>query len=372
MKLIAQLKLLPTLEQSDALKWTLEAANSAANYISEAAWETETFGKFALQRRCYAEVRERFGLSAQVTVRALAKVGDAYKLDKRTKRIFKPLGSIAYDDRILSWNLHEFSVSIWSVEGRLRMWFVTGERQMELLKTRMGETDIVYRRGEWYLLATCEVNNPDPLVPQGVLGVDMGIRNIASDSDGNIHSGTAVNSVRHRNRKLKRKLQKKRTKSKRRRLQKLSGKERRFATNTNHIISKCIVELAERTKRAIALEDLKGIRFRVRARRSQRAHLHSWSFGQLRAFIEYKAHLVGVPVLYVDPRNTSLDCPQCGHISKTNRPSRATFGCTACGTAGHADVIAAGNIASRAVVMLPNVSEAVAVAAAAPGTSPRL
>ncbi len=95
MKLIAQLKLLPTPEQSDTLKRTLEAANSAANHASETAWETKTFGKFALQRLCYTQVRERFGLSAQVMVRVLAKVGDAYKLDKRTKRVFKPLGSVA-------------------------------------------------------------------------------------------------------------------------------------------------------------------------------------------------------------------------------------------------------------------------------------
>jgi putative transposase len=372
MKLIAQLKLLPTPEQANTLKRTLETANSAANYASKTAWKTKTFGKFALQRLCYSEVRERFGLSAQVTVRVLAKVGDTYKLDKRAKRVFKPLGSVAYDDRILSWNSHESSISIWTVEGRKTIPFAAGERQMKLIKSRKGETDLVSRQGEWYLLATCDVANPKPFVADRVLGVDLGVKNIATDSDGNTHGGTAVSNMRHRHRRLRKKLQKRRTKSKRRRFQKLSGKERRFATNTNHIISKRMVELAERTKRAIALEDLKGIRSRARARRPQRAQLHSWSFGQLRAFIEYKARLAGVPVLHVDPKNTSRECPKCGHISRTNRPSQAIFRCTTCGTAGHADVIAASNIARRAAVMLPNVSEAVAAAAVAPGTSPPL
>src|SRR5436309_9771464 len=124
MKLTAQLKLLPTPEQADALRRTLEAANAACDYLSQVAWETRTFGKLALQKLCYQHVRETFGLAAQVTIRALAKVGDAYKLDKEAKRTFRPLASIAYDDRILSWNLHEPSVSIWALAGRLSIPFV--------------------------------------------------------------------------------------------------------------------------------------------------------------------------------------------------------------------------------------------------------
>jgi putative transposase len=244
---------------------------------------------------------------------------------------------------------------------------------MRFLKDRKGESDLVYRQGEWYLLATCEIDAPKPFVPEGALGVDLGVRNIATDSDGNIHAGATVDGIRRRRRRLRRKLQRRRTKSKRRRLQKLSGRERRFATDTNHKISKRIVELAERTKRAIALEDLKGIRSRARARRQQRARLHSgWSFGQLRAFVEYKARLAGVPVFHVDPRNTSKECPECGHVSRSNRSSQAVFACTSCGCAGHADVIAARNISGRVAVMLPNVSEALSSASVAPGTSPRL
>jgi predicted transposase len=116
-KLTAQLKLLPTPSQADALKRTLETANAACTHISDVAWNTRTFGTFALQKLCYQEVRETFGLSAQMTVRALAKVGDAYKLDKRTKPAFRPLASIAYDDRILSFALRASSISIWTLDG---------------------------------------------------------------------------------------------------------------------------------------------------------------------------------------------------------------------------------------------------------------
>lgn len=362
MKLVAQLKLCPTKEQARVLKDTLARANAACNRISEVAWEQRVFGKFALQKLCYKDVKVGFSLSAQMVVRCLAKVGDSYRLGKQSKRRFKPHGSIAYDDRILSWNMHESSVSIWTVAGgkqaRQNIPFVAGEQQMKLLETRVGQTDLVYRRGKFFLLAMCEVEEPEPFVARGVIGVDLGVKNIATDSDGKIRSGKTVNSVRHRHRRLRTKLQKKRTHSARRRLKTLSGKERRMARDTNHVISKELVELAERTKRSIALEDLKGIRLRVRARRQQRAQLSSWSFGQLRSFIEYKARRVGVTVFFVDPRNTSRECPQCGHTSKSNRPSQAVFRCVECGHAAHADRTAARNIAGRVAVMPPNVPEA--------------
>ena len=106
---------------------------------------------------------------------------------------------------------------------------------------------------------------------------------------------------------------------------------------------------AQRTSRGIALEDLTGIRARVRLRRPQRVTLHSWTFAQLGQYTAYKAALAGVPVVYADPAYTSQTCSACGHISKNNRPDQATFCCTSCGFAEHADVNAARNIASRGV-----------------------
>jgi putative transposase len=360
MKLIAQLKLQPTPEQVDALKRTLEAANAACNHISGVAWETRTFGKFALQKLCYQTVREQFHLSAQMTIRALAKVGDAYQVNKRTRRAFRPLASIAYDAHILSFALPDSSISIWTLDGRQAIPFICGERQRAMLQNRQGQSDLLCHRGNWYLLVTCEVEELDPQDVDDVLGVDLGVSNIASDSDGTIYSGRMVNNVRYRHRRLRTKLQRLGTKAARRRLKQLAGQERRFAKDINHTISKRLVETAERTKRAISLEDLKGIRTRVRAKRQQRAQLDSWSFHQLRSFIAYKARRVGIPVVLINPRNTSRRCPSCGHTDQRNRPNQSTFRCTSCGCAGHADVIAAENIRvrGRAAVMQPHVSEA--------------
>ena len=193
--------------------------------------------------------------------------------------------------------------------------------------------------------------------------VDLGVVNIATDTDGHRAAGGHLNGLRRRHRRVRGRLQAKRTRSARRRLRRRSGRERRFATDVNHRIAKELVRRAERTGRGIALEDLDGIRGRIRARRSQRGVLHSWAFRQLGELIAYKAKLAGVPVVYVDPRNTSRQCPRCGHAEKRNRPSQARFRCVACGHTGHADHIAACNIASRAAVNRPNIPSAVHVSA---------
>lgn len=356
MKLIAQVKLLPTPEQADALRRTLEQANAACRFVSDTAWETKTFRQYDLHHKCYQAIREQFGLSAQVAVRAIAKVADAYKLDRKTKRTFKTTGSIAYDDRILSWRLQDRTVSIWTVNGRLRIPFVCGERQLELLQTRQGESDLGLYKGVFFLSATCEVDEPKPVDVEGALGVDLGVTNIAVDSDGQVHSASHIKNVRHRHRRLRAKLQAKGTRSAKRKLKRLAGRERRFAKDTNHCISKKLVAKAKDTNRAIALEDLGGIRERVTVRRSQRATLHGWAFFQLRSFVTYKAKRVGVPVFLVDPRNTSRTCPACGHIDKANRPSQSKFSCVVCGFAGLADHIAAINIGRRAAVNPPIVA----------------
>ncbi len=356
MKLIAQVKLQPTPEQADLLKHTLEVANAAANWVSAYAWESQVFGQYDLHHALYYAVRDQFPLSAQMVVRMLAKVADAYQLDRQAKRVFQPQGSIAYDKRILSWRLPTHTISLWTIGGRQTIPFVAGEGQWRLLAAMQGEADLIYRRGNFYLHQVCKADEPPIEAVEDFLGVDLGIVNLATDSDGTTYSGSAVNQVRDRHRRLRARLQRKGTKSARRRLHQLSGKESRFAKDVNHTISKRIVAAAQDTGRGIALEDLGGIRDRVTVRRGQRATVHSWSFFQLRSFIEYKARLAGVPVLAVDPRNTSRTCPSCGHIDKLNRPSQSTFSCVKCGFSGLADHIAAGNIARRAAVNPPYVS----------------
>jgi IS605 OrfB family transposase len=353
MKLMAQLKLQPTPEQHALLKQTLEASNTACHYVSRAAWDAKVFGQFELQKLCYGDVRQQFGLGADVAVRVFAKVADAYKPDKKTQRGFKPLAAFPFNERLVSYKLTPQIVNIWTMGGRQKMPFVCGGHQLALLQGLRGECDLVCRKGVWYLFQTCDIEAAPEIEPSEFLGVDLGIAHIAVDSDGAFHQGQGVKNVRQRHRKLRQKLQAQQTDSARRKLKKLSGKERRFAGNTNHVIAKQIVQTAKDTGRGIALENLTHIRARVTARRGQRAILHSWSFFQLRSFIEYKAQRAGIPVIAVDPRNTSRTCPACGCIDKHNRPHQDTFLCVQCGCAGRADHFAAFEIGRRALVSAP-------------------
>jgi len=354
MMLVARVKLLPTADQASTLLATLCQCNHACNWMAGEAWEHQVFGQFSLHKLVYRPTRERFGLAAQMAVRAIAKVADAYKLDRSHRCTFRALGAVPYDGRILSWRLADGTISILTLAGRQTMPFVCRARDRDLLAGKRGEADLCRIDGSWYLLVACEVETPPTLAVEAYLGVDMGIVNIATDSDGRTYSGAQVNGLRRRHRKLRQRLQTKRSKSARRLLTKRRRKERRFARDVNHCIAKRIVAEAERTGRGIALEELTGIRDRVRARRSQRATLHAWAFRQLGQYIAYKAALVGVLVTFVDPRNTSRECPACGRIDKANRPVQASFSCIGCGYSGPADTIAAGNIARRAAVNRPH------------------
>lgn len=356
---MVNLKLLPTREQGKALLETLERANAACNWLSALAWGEKVFGQYRLHKLAYYQVKARFRLTAQMVVRCIARVADAYKTDRKVRRDFRTRGSIAYDERILRF-LGEDRVSIWTTQGRQTIPYVCGERQRALLAQRQGEVDLVYRDGWFYLNVVCQVDEPPLLEATDVLGVDLGIVNIAADSDGEIYAGGQLNGLRHRHARLRARLQGKGTRAARRLLGERSGKERRFARHTNHCISKRLVAKAEGTKRALALEDLRGIRSRITACRPQRRQQHSWAFAQLRSFIEYKARLVGVPVAIVDPRNTSRTCPRCGAVDKHNRLSQSRFLCTSCAYAGPADVVAALNLRARgrAVVNQPDFSPA--------------
>lgn len=371
MKLVVQVKLLPTPVQAAALEVTLRACNEAATWVSEVAFEKGVQRNFALREHTYGQIKARWGLGAQAAQHVIKKTCDAYATlkanlragnlgkpgSKRYRRatqkpvVFRPQSAQPYDDRMLSWQIAERRLSIWTTAGRIKdVAFTASPEQLTTLALhRKGESDLVYRDGMWFLNATCEVpETPLNTDPVDFLGVDLGIVNIATTSDGEIMAGRQINRSRVRERALRTKLQKKNTPSAKRRLQKRRHKEARRAKDINHKIAKHMVAEAERTGRGIALEHLTGIRERVRLRKPQRATHSSWSFAQLGQFIAYKARKAGVPVVYVDPAYTSRTCAECGHIDKANRVSQAWFACRSCGFVDHADRNSSRNIRARA------------------------
>ncbi|MFI8185110.1 transposase [Actinacidiphila glaucinigra] len=369
MKIVVQVKVLPTAEQAVALRSTLRECNNAANWVSQVVFDRGVPREYELRKYTYAEIRAR-GLGAQAAQHVIKKVRDAYTTlhanikagnlgrsgsKRRTKAeskpvTFRPDAAQPYDDRMLTWQHDAGTVSIWTTAGRLKgVRFAGSEDQLQVLREyRKGESDLVERDGEFYLFATCEVPEVDlNESPDGFLGVDLGIVNIATTSDGDVLAGRRLNRYRARQLRLRAKLQKKGTKSAKRLLKKRARRERRFAADTNHVMSKRIVAAAERTSRGIALENLQGIRERARLRKPQRAAVHSWAFAQLGQFLEYKARRAGVPLVYVDPAYTSQTCSECQYTDKRNRASQARFECRSCGVVAHADLNASRNIARK-------------------------
>ncbi|EWM12379.1 transposase [Kutzneria sp. 744] len=375
-KRTAPVRLLPTPEQAVALRSTLHACNVAGSWLSRQMHANHVFGKHEAQKRWYSEIKARFGLSAQPAIRVIGKTADAYATLRANLRagnygppgserrraveaapiVFRAEAAQPFDARCLSWQLDERgrggTVSIWTTTGRLKgLPLVGGDAQVALLRTRpIGESDLVHRDGVWLLHAVVDIAEMPLREPvNGFLGVDLGIVNVATTSDGDRMSGSRLNRYRKRQLQQRKRLQAKKTSSARRLLKKRRRKEARFATDVNHQVSKNIVAEAERTGRGIAVEELTGIRARVRLRKPQRATLHSWAFAQLGQFLSYKAQRAGVVVVQVDPAYTSQTCHVCGHVDKRNRRSQAVFHCGRCDFVGHADHNAALNIATRGV-----------------------
>jgi len=349
MLLTVKTKLITNQDQKTSLLKTMERFNEACNLISVFAYKKKKFGKIALQKEIYYEIREKYGLSSQMVVRALGKVAESYKVDKKVLHEFNLHGSIVYDQRILAIKRPDL-ISILTLDGRIEVGIKYGEyRQLDYNRVR-GQADLIYKDGTFYLMIVVELPDAEPIDPNGIIGVDFGIVNLAVSSDGKVYSGDKCTKVRQRYSKIKAILQHVGTYSAKKHLIKISGRERRFKKDTNHCISKEIVQTAKDTNCSIALEDLSGIRQRTTVRKAEREKHEKWAFFELRNFIEYKAKLLGVSVDLVDPGNTSRQCSLCGYTNKKNRKTQETFACLECGHTENADFNASKNIMLRAAV----------------------
>lgn len=329
---------------------TMSRFNAACNALSQKAWDTQTLRAFDLHKIAYYATRAEFGLPAQLTVRAIAKVCDTYKTDRSQLHTFGPRGAVVYDARCFKMK-GVSSAQLTTTQGRHSFSLAHGGKQREqLLQGTTGEADLLFVDGAYYL--SIAVKFPDPPKADtrgGVLGVDMGITEIATDSEGQSFSGAVVKAMRCRVREHRRQVQRKRSRSAFKRLQKINRRASRFSRDVNHCISKSLVQKAYVLKKALALEDLTNIRERASGfSKTMRWQRGNWAFHDLAAKIVYKAATVGIPVVFVDPRNTSRTCSECGHCDKANRKSQASFLCQSCGLSINADFNASKNIEARA------------------------
>lgn len=334
------------------LNTTMKAFADACNFVADYGRKNKVSRQFALHKACYRDVRMRFGLSANLAVRAIARVAPRLAKAKTRNSTFKPT-SIDYDARIFSFRETDWTVSLTLLNSRERFGLDIGEWQRKTLKGQSPTSAILCKKGKDYFI-DIQVKEPTPTPdqPSGTLGVDLGIKSIATLSDGTSFDGATLNAYRLKRHKVRKALQSKAhkgssstRKNTRRTLKRLSGKERRYQKWINHQISKKIVETAKTNGQAIALENLKGIRDRTnpRLRKSQRGLHNSWAFYQLAEFVRYKAARAGVVVVSVDPHYTSQTCSCCRHFGQ--RQGKC-FSCSNCGAILDADLNGAKNIAA--------------------------
>lgn len=299
-------------------------------------------------------MRERFGVASNLAIRAINRVSSNRKTAKRMNKPVKKFlpTSADYDARIFSFREKDWSVSLTLVGGRERFLVDVGSYQKGKLSgfSPTSATLVKHQNGTYSVNIQVKNDAPNLQKSQGVIGVDLGRRDVAVTSVGESFSGQQITQIRDRYSRVRASLQKKATegtRSTRRRarkvLQRLSGRERRFQAWVNHNVSKHIVGKAKQSGCSIAIEDLTGIRERTNEQprnKTERRRSNSWAFFKLRTFLDYKALGAGVEVIKVNPAYTSQTCHKCLHIhpvkGKSYRSGK-TFNCRHCNWKGDAD-----------------------------------
>lgn len=336
-------KLAPTPEQVVDIDATLRAFAAGCDFAADAARRIGSTNKVKIQADAYRAIRETFGLSANLAIRAIARACAALKVPAKMHSKFDPT-SIDYDARIFAFHEWNWTFGLTLLSGRVKIATALGARQRAALKGRKPTSAVLVKRrdGRYYLHVQLTDEAPEPIETTGTLGVDLGRRRVAVDSDGEIFEATEINRVRDHYPKVRRSVQSKGTKGAKRLLKRLSGRERKHSAHINHVISRRIVDKAKQTGRSVAIEELTGIRERTKVRKAQRYKQHSWSFHQLRSFLAYKAIDAGVPLVAVNPAYTSKTCHRCG---KRGHRDALKFSCTGCGDFD-SDINAALNISA--------------------------
>jgi IS605 OrfB family transposase len=320
----------------------MEEFNRACNTLSELAFLQDLHRRYDIHHEGYRLIREETNLPAQHVVNAIAKVSAAYTRDRNKWHQFKLHSSVRYDAKsmTLSQDCHSASLTVCPkgrVTGRLQM---SAKMRKQLQQGELGSAELVYRKGNFYLHISIMIPAPEVKQPQSSLGVDLGFSRVAVTSDKKFHTAKNIRHKKACYKRTRRSLQANGSKSAKRALKRVSGRERRFVADTNHCISKQIVSEAKVNNQRIVLEDLNGIRETGKAK-----CVHEWSFAELQQMIRYKADRAGVEVVTVSPRYTSQTCSRCLHLGV--RPSQSKFQCRDCGYQINADLNGAKSIAKR-------------------------
>jgi IS605 OrfB family transposase len=342
-------RLQPNSEQYVKLKDTATEFASCCEFINSSVKPTLT-NRNSIQAVIYNSAKAKFNLVSNHIIRACARVGANRATAKhkgRKVKGFKPT-SFDYDKDTFTFREKDWTVSLSTVGGRERIPLnASNYHRGKLAGLHPTSAQVcLHRGGNFYVHIQLKSSVPKPNRSLKVIGVDLGRREIAKTSTDRGWDGKQINQIRDKFARVRASLQKRAsqgTRSTRRRarqiLQRLSGRERRFQQWLNHKISKSIITEAKDNNCTVAIEDLTGIRERINGQprnKIERRRSNSWSFHQLRIFLEYKGIKEGVKVIAVPPAYTSQTCNCCLHIG-VRTEKRFKCSNSRCGWIGDAD-----------------------------------
>lgn len=356
------------------------ACNDISRYVFDHGFELNSV---ALSKTLYKHIREAFGLKSQMVQSAIRTVTARYKTVE-TQLLKKPYKVKAGDKqlqftRTLEWLMkpiqfrrpqadlvrnRDYSfvkdrsgnelLSINTLDKRIKLSFEKPACFDKFFdgSFKFGTAKLVRMKGNWYLhISTVkeitEINRED--VKQ-VVGIDRGLRFLETTYDSNgkttFVDGNHIIAKRRKFDAVRTELQSKGTKSAKRALKRISGRENRWMSDVNHQLSKALVDKYG-SGTLFVLEDLEDVSADERNlhSRGQSHDLRNWAFYDLENKLTYKASASGCKVVKVDADYTSQRCPHCGRVLKKNRNHKThTYTCDKCGFTTNDDRVGAMNI----------------------------
>jgi len=328
-----------------------------------------------LKKEEYYELRAKYpDLPSHYIYTACQMACSIYKSFRKLKRKGKAKGNkpvfkkdvVMLDDHLFSLNLEKWNVSIATPNGRVKLKLLHGKYHERFKDWRVGQAWLIKKSNGLFLNVVfskeVELRNV-----RDVVGVDVNENNVTlAELDGFDRKVTKEKTIRTayflKRRKIQLKI--KTGKTRRKLLAKYGEREKNRILDVYHEVANWVVKKALKTSSAIALENLKNIRKKIKYSRKMNGRLHRWSFRKLQLIIEYKAKLNGVPIIYVDAKGTSTYCPICGAKLSPNGQYRI-LKCKRCGLITDRDVIGAWNIRLRGLKKID-------VASSVPAESPSM
>lgn len=382
-----RIQLHPTPEQAAALHETSRQFTEAFNAVCRYGWEHTERNGVRLHHGTYYDTKVACsGLVSDLLIQARVKATEAIKsaLTWKAKReasypkrvakaldqgkaapMFHPIRMPQSRGCPPRYNVHTYTL-VWATRqvrlstsaGKMSIPFTVPQFSTRFIGCKVATADLIERKDTWWLHVVVDVPEPVVAPSDEVIGVDLGLNRPAATSTRQFLGGRHWKEVDRRRFRLKRKLQSKGTRSAKRHLKKVAGKQARFHRDCDHVLSRRIVQ-ATPTGATIVFENLTNIREtskmgRGRANKNvdNKRKLHSWTFAQLYSFTVYKAWERGITVVKIDPRHTSQTCSRCGYQARNNRRSQSLFHCRSCGYQLNADLNASYNIRDKHLACL--------------------